>query len=72
VDEQRVGRIAFGITSTGLSNVQGGVKMTDHVTYVLPFGFLGDMVHAVWVGNRLKSIFDFRVQKIEELFGSMK
>ncbi len=46
--------------------------MTDHVTYLLPFGFLGDIVHAVWVGNRLKSIFDFRVRKIEELFGRMK
>jgi hypothetical protein len=46
--------------------------MTDRVTYVLPFGLLGDIVHAVWVGKRLNDIFDFRQVKIKELFGSLK
>ena len=71
VDEQRVGPYRFWYHEHRFENVQGGVKMTDHVTYVLPFGPLGDVVHAVWVRNRLKSIFDFRVQEIENLFGSI-
>ena len=69
VDEQRVGPYRFWYHEHRFEQVVGGVKMTDHVTYVLPFGFLGDIVHAVWVGNRLKSIFNFRVRKIEDLFG---
>lgn len=72
VDEQRVGPYRFWYHEHKFENVHDGVKMTDHVTYVLPFGPLGDVVHAVWVGNRLKSIFDFRVRKIEELFGRVK
>jgi hypothetical protein len=46
--------------------------MTDHITYAAPFGFFGDMVHAFWIRNRLKTIFDFRYQKISEIFGSIK
>ena len=72
VDEQRVGPYRFWYHEHRFEQVQGGVKMIDHVTYVLPFGFLGDIVHSVWIGNRLKSIFDFRVRKIEELFGRVK
>jgi ligand-binding SRPBCC domain-containing protein len=46
--------------------------MTDHVTYAIPFGVLGDFVNAVWISKRLKKIFDFRGKKITELFGEAK
>lgn len=72
VDEQRVGPYRFWHHEHLFENVEGGVRMTDRVTYVLPFGLLGDVVHAVWVKGRLHSIFDFRVKKITELFGSLK
>jgi ligand-binding SRPBCC domain-containing protein len=72
VDEQRVGPYRFWYHEHRFENMPGGVKMTDHVTYALPFGPLGDVVQAVWVGNRLKSIFDFRIGKIEDLFGRIK
>ncbi len=72
VDEQRVGPYRFWHHEHIFEKVSGGVKMTDLVTYVLPFGFLGDIVHVVWVGGRLKAIFDFRAVKIMKLFGSVK
>lgn len=72
VDEQRVGPYRFWHHEHIFEKVSGGVKMTDLVTYVLPFGFLGDIVHAVWLGGHLKAIFDFRAVKIMELFGSVK
>ena len=68
VDEQRVGPYRFWHHEHLFEKVPGGVKMTDKVTYVLPFGFLGDITHAVWVQGRLNTIFDFRVKKITELF----
>ena len=71
VDEQRVGPYRFWHHEHLFESVEGGVRMTDRVTYVLPFGLLGDVVHAVWVQGRLNSIFDFRVRKITELFGSL-
>jgi ligand-binding SRPBCC domain-containing protein len=70
VDEQRMGPYRFWYHEHRFEACADGVKMTDQVTYALPFGLLGEMVHAAWVRDRLNSIFDFRVRKIEELFGS--
>lgn len=72
VDEQRVGPYRFWYHEHKFEPVAGGVKMTDHVTYAAPFGFLGDLVNAVWIRRRLDSIFDFRHRRIIELFGSVK
>ena len=47
----------------------GGVEMTDRVTYQLPFGPLGDLVHSILVGQRLKRTFDYRTEKISQIFG---
>ncbi|MFD1601883.1 hypothetical protein ACFSJW_17700 [Flavobacterium artemisiae] len=49
-----------------------GVKMTDIVHYALPFGFLGRIMNKLVVENKVKSIFDYRRNKIEELFNSKK
>ncbi|MBM4426459.1 MAG: SRPBCC family protein [Chloroflexi bacterium] len=70
VDEQRIGPYRFWYHEHFFEAVAKGVKMTDHVTYAMPFGVLGDVVHAAWVGGRLKSIFDFRYGKIADIFGS--
>ncbi len=72
VDEQRVGPYRFWYHEHCFESVPVGVKMTDHVTYAAPFGLIGDVVNAVWIRQRLNGIFDFRYQKIVELFGSVK
>jgi ligand-binding SRPBCC domain-containing protein len=42
--------------------------MTDHVTYALPFGPLGDLVHVLYIRLRLEQIFDYRREKVKTLF----
>jgi len=42
--------------------------MTDHVTYALPFGPLGKMVHSLKVEQMLRDIFEYRRGKLLELF----
>ncbi len=69
VDEQRIGPYRFWYHEHRFEAVEGGTQITDQITYELPFGLLGDIVHTLWVGGRLKSIFDFRTEKIQELFG---
>jgi ligand-binding SRPBCC domain-containing protein len=71
VDEQRVGPYRFWYHEHRFEKISGGVKMTDHVTYAAPFGFFGDLVTALWIEKKLQHIFDFRYQKISEIFGSM-
>ena len=45
----------------------GGTWMEDRVTYRLPFGILGRLVHAVMVKRQLQEIFLFRARAIEQL-----
>lgn len=46
-----------------------GVKMTDIVNYELPLGPLGGIAHGLMVRKQLREIFEFRRQKVEEIFG---
>ncbi len=69
VDEQRAGPYRFWYHEHRFEPVPGGVRMKDRVAYQLPFGVLGEMLHALVIRPRLEAIFDFRRSKIEELFG---
>ena len=47
-------------------DVEGGTLMRDTVTYRLPLGPLGGMVHALAVRRQLEDIFRFRALRIDE------
>ena len=72
VDEQRVGPYRFWYHEHAFEKTAVGTKMTDRVTYVVPFGILGDMVNNFWIAKRLNQIFEFRRGKIVEIFGEVK
>ncbi|WP_217602246.1 SRPBCC family protein [Chitinophaga sp. GbtcB8] len=67
VDEQRFGPYAFWHHQHHFKAVEGGVEMTDIVHYRLPFGFLGTMAHALFVGKQLEGIFTYRTKVIPTL-----
>lgn len=69
VDEQRVGPYKVWHHEHHFKAVDGGVEMTDIVTYVLPFGILGKLVHPWLVKPKLAQIFSYRFKKVEQLFG---
>jgi ligand-binding SRPBCC domain-containing protein len=46
----------------------GGTQMTDIVRYRLPLGCIGRAVHALKVRRDLEQIFDYRRERIAELF----
>ena len=72
VDEQRVGPYRFWYHEHIFEKTAIGTKMTDRVTYVVPFGILGDMVNSFWIAKRLDQIFEFRRRKIIQIFGEVK
>ncbi len=43
-------------------------EISDVVHYALPFGFLGDLVHALVVRRQLQRIFDFRAAAVDRIF----
>ncbi len=68
VDEQRFGPYDLWHHQHHFKEVNGEVEMTDIVHYKLPFWFLGDIAHELFVKKQLQEIFDYRVKKVEELF----
>ncbi|RZK53701.1 MAG: hypothetical protein EOO87_12275 [Pedobacter sp.] len=69
IDEQRFGPFSFWHHQHHFKAIEGGVEMTDILTYGLPLGFLGNIAHSIMVGKKIKAIFEFREQKVKELFG---
>jgi ligand-binding SRPBCC domain-containing protein len=68
VDEQRFGPYSMWHHQHHFKTVDGGVEMTDIVHYKLPFWFLGDIAHYLFVNKQLKNIFDYRYKIVEQKF----
>ncbi len=60
VDEQRIGPYRFWYHEHSFRAVADGIEMEDTVHYAMPWGWLGRLVHALFIGARLRAIFDFR------------
>jgi len=45
--------------------------MLDRVNYVLPFGPLGKLVHALILKRQLQQIFAYRNKRMTEIFGTV-
>jgi len=71
VDEQRVGPYSLWHHQHKLTAIEGGVLMTDIVTYQPPFGFLGAIANTLIIKSKLKEIFDYRTVAVEKRFGKM-
>lgn len=69
VDEQRKGPYKIWHHEHHFKEVEGGVEMTDIVSYEIPFGVLGKIAHPILVKRKLEEIFDYRFRKVEEIFG---
>lgn len=72
VDEQRFGPYSLWHHKHFIKEIPGGVAMEDIVDYKLPLGILGQLAHPIVVKPKLKEIFDYRYQKLIELFGPYK
>lgn len=70
VDEQRKGPYTIWHHEHHFKQVEGGVEMTDIVSYVIPLGILGKIAHPIIVRKKLEEIFAYRFQKVEEIFNS--
>ncbi len=72
VDEQRVGPYSIWHHEHKIEPIEGGVLMTDIVSYKPPFGFLGSIANSILIKKQLKEIFDYRTVAMEKMFGKME
>ena len=72
IDEQRVGPYAIWHHQHFFKAISGGVEMTDIVDYRLPLAPFGNFMQPLIIKGKLKRIFDYRNEKMIELFGEYK
>jgi len=72
VDEQRFGPYALWHHKHFLKEISGGVEMEDIVDYKVPMGIIGKIVHPLLVKPKLDEIFEYRKNKLTEIFGEYK
>jgi len=69
VDEQRFGPYALWHHKHFIKEIEGGVEMEDIIDYKIPFGILGQLIHPIIVKPKLDEIFNYRYNKLIEIFG---
>ncbi len=70
IDEQRFGPYALWHHEHWFRAIPGGVQIEDLVYYKLPFGFLGKALHYFKVKKDLETIFAYRKEALEQIFGT--
>lgn len=72
VDVQLAGPYAYWHHQHFIHEIKGGVEMEDIITYKVPFGILGKMIHPILVKPKLEAIFRYRQEQLIKLFGEYK
>jgi ligand-binding SRPBCC domain-containing protein len=69
VDEQRIGPYKLWHHEHIFQrDDNGGTLMEDIVSYAIPLGFIGRIVHCLIIRKKIKEIFEFRTQTLKDLF----
>jgi ligand-binding SRPBCC domain-containing protein len=68
VDRALSGPYALWNHEHSFESQDGGTIMRDRVSYALPLALFGTLAHRLWVKRDIERIFDYRAQKMRELF----
>jgi ligand-binding SRPBCC domain-containing protein len=68
VDEQRIGPYTFWYHYHELNEVENGVRLIDRVYYDVPWSFAGRQLHRMIIRKTLGRIFDYRSEKLSNIF----
>jgi ligand-binding SRPBCC domain-containing protein len=72
VDEQRTGPYAMWHHEHHFKEINGGVHMTDILTYAIPYGIIGQLANKILVDKEIKDLFAYRLEAVNNLFGIYK
>lgn len=69
IDEQRIGPYSMWHHQHKIQAIEGGVLMTDTITYKPPLGILGTFANSLFIKKQLNKIFEYRKTALEQRFG---
>ena len=68
IDEQLKGPYSLWHHTHTFSEENGGTMIRDEVRYIVPAGFLGQIMNFIWIKKDLDDIFAYRKEVISEKF----
>ena len=68
IDEQRFGPYKMWHHEHRFIEQKNGIIMKDIVSYIPPFNFIGHISNTLFIQKKLKEIFDYRENVINQLF----
>ena len=68
VDEQRFGPYTMWHHEHHFEEIEGMIRMTDKVSFKVPFGFFGRLLVPILVKPQLKKIFNYRFEILEKKY----
>lgn len=68
IDEQIQGPYRVWHHEHHFREVEGGVWMTDKLSYDVGWGVFGWLAGKLWVDKQVQQIFEYRREKLEDLF----
>lgn len=68
VDEQRFGPYQLWHHKHFIKKTANGVEMKDIIDYKVPLGYIGQLVNTLFIKNKLQHIFEYRKEKLENIF----
>ena len=66
IDKQLFGPYSLWHHEHHFSKIPGGVRMKDKVSYKIPLGFAGRLVHRLFIRKKLMEIFTHRNEVVEK------
>ena len=69
IDEQRFGPYSLWHHQHHFKEIEGGVEMTDLLHYKVPLYSIGKLVNKLLIEKQVNKIFEYRYQKVADLFG---
>ncbi len=72
IDEQRLGPYKIWHHEHRIEPADGGVMMTDLITYQPPFGFIGKWANKLVIRKKINEIFDYREKTLNQIFAKDK
>lgn len=70
IDQQRFGPYKMWHHEHHFEQVENNVIMTDKLFYKLPFGVLGRFANKLFIQRKIKQIFEYRYQILDNLFNA--
>ena len=71
VDQQLKGPYKFWHHSHTFESKNGGVEIIDRVQYIVPLGWIGQILNYFWIAPDLEKIFEYRKNVIHKYFNKI-